>query len=141
MRIKEYFTSDYLLYLYNYCAACISMTYQDYGKALMHLKRCRRIQDSFDSSGKIYERTGKCYFQLKKHEKAKFFLLKALEFRKNPQKVNSEISSCLGIIYYHENDFLKARHYLELARGAYRESDFTDIRAVRAYLHYLACFS
>jgi tetratricopeptide (TPR) repeat protein len=141
MGYRKFLTADYLLYLYSYCAGRIAFIYKDHGKALAYFKRCCRISDSFDYRGKLYEYIGVCYFKLWKLEKAKFFLLKALEFRKNPLKLNSGTLSCLGIIYYREDDFSKARRYLELAKEAFRANDVTDIHTVRQYLSYLACFT
>jgi len=132
--IKYFLRIKFWQFLWNYLLATMEMVSHDYNKAIYHLTKCLKIGENFDPSGLIYEQLGKCYFDVNDIAKGKFYLLKVLEIRENIDKVNSEITSRIGFIFFQEERYDRAKYYLEHAKAHYGKRDYTNINAVKDYL-------
>lgn len=120
--------------LYNYCLGLCNMISHKYLQAISYFNRCLKINPPMRITGLIYEQLGKCFFDIKELPKSKINLLKSIEMKKTSSKINSEISSRLGFIFYQEGSFSKAKYYLENALKAYNKNDYTNIDNVRECL-------
>ncbi len=122
-------------FFWNYWLGLGEMVSHRYERAIIHFTRCLDRNYPIKIHVLVYEQLGKCYFDINEIDKSKFYFLKVLEIREgNEGKLNSEVASRLGFIFYQEGNYHKAKYYLELAKANYRKRDYTNIKAVEEYL-------
>lgn len=125
-----------------YYTKALSLTVNhNYKKAIEFFESCIRIvpQNNIKLLGLLYERLGICYADVNENDKAKYFLLKALEInpdstRQKQYGTGPEIASRLGFIYKEEGDYLKAKEYLELAKKNKSRISYTNWQLIDKYL-------
>lgn len=124
-------------FLFDYLVGLEAMVSHKYYKAGIYFDKCLSSKRLIDSGlkGLIYEQLGKCYFDTNLIIKGKDFLLESLRLQNlENDAINSEISSRLGFIFFQEEDYGKAKYYLELAKKKYKKIDYTNIKAVKDHL-------
>lgn len=124
-----------------YIRALILTVHHNYKKAIELFEKCIKIVPEYNIKllGMLYEKLGICYADINENNKAKYFLLKALEI--NPESIGqkdygtgAEIASRLGFIYKEEGNYLKAKEYLELAKKNKSKISYTNWKLIDRYL-------
>lgn len=126
--------NEFLKFAYFNIRGANCMIRRKYDDAKKFFEKCLECDLPIRVTGMVYGDLGKCYFDTGELDRGKFYLLKALEIDDKQSKVNSEVSSRLGFIYFNEGHYEKAKTYFEDAIKSYKKIHYTAIADVKECL-------